>query len=341
MNTPSAKTFVPAALWSAAALCLALCGTAYAAPAVEVELFVENAADMSRAQDWHQLFSELGLSGLQVRGARSGDEVGVQRSGAGGYHVIGRLTAAGEVELPGGRFARGDKGRLKKWLADLSAGGPAAISTGQGEYGLTPRELATIREDLAKPLEFSTQGKPLAEVVNRAQKHLKTRLEVSGGRQLRGKLDDELQGMATGTAIAHALAQAGLAMDPTRGAGGTLLLKVRRSSERTPGWPVGRAATRAPIAVWPELFEQINAEIEDTPVADVLEAMRQRLGKPILFEPSAQRRKSELAKVTVTLPAKRLSYSLILDRVLTKAKLAQEIRVDDADQPFLWVRSRK
>ncbi len=45
--------------------------------------------------------------------------------------------------------------------------------------------------------------------------------------------------------------------------------------------------------------------------------------------------------IPAELPSKRISYSQTLGRVLGQAKLKYELRVDEAEQPFLWVTTFK
>jgi hypothetical protein len=43
----------------------------------------------------------------------------------------------------------------------------------------------------------------------------------------------------------------------------------------------------------------------------------------------------------VNMPPKKTFYKKILDHLLSQAMLRCELRVDDADQPFLWITSTK
>ena len=49
----------------------------------------------------------------------------------------------------------------------------------------------------------------------------------------------------------------------------------------------------------------------------------------------------DLAKVDATVPGKRSTYSLILQKVLRQAMMKPELRLDDAGKPFYWVTTIK
>jgi hypothetical protein len=58
---------------------------------------------------------------------------------------------------------------------------------------------------------------------------------------------------------------------------------------------------------------------------------------------SRWRRASELrlAFIQADVPEKRMTYSQILNKVLLQARLKYELRVDEADKPFLWITTVK
>ena len=56
---------------------------------------------------------------------------------------------------------------------------------------------------------------------------------------------------------------------------------------------------------------------------------------------SMARHQVEPDKVRVTLPAGRTYYKKVLDRMLFQGKLKAELRVDEAEQPVLWISTLK
>ena len=46
-------------------------------------------------------------------------------------------------------------------------------------------------------------------------------------------------------------------------------------------------------------------------------------------------------KAKIGLPKANLSYARILDKLLTQVKCKAEMRLDEADKPFLWITTLK
>ena len=105
-------------------------------------------------------------------------------------------------------------------------------------------------------------------------------------------------------------------------------------------WPVGWPAEEKDVDLLPKLFDYLEAEITDTPLSEVLEAVQARLGVPLLLDrPALARRNIRLDQVRVSLAARRTYYKRVLDQSLSKARLKAQLRVDEAGQPLLWVSS--
>ena len=73
-------------------------------------------------------------------------------------------------------------------------------------------------------------------------------------------------------------------------------------------------------------------------VARVLEAVSKRLKVPLLLDHNALARHGvDVEKSLANAPQARTTYSNLLRKVLSQAKLKYEVRVDEADSPFLWI----
>jgi hypothetical protein len=107
-------------------------------------------------------------------------------------------------------------------------------------------------------------------------------------------------------------------------------------------WPIGwktKTGADKPLA---ELFEFLNVEIKETSVAEAIAAIQARVKAPFLFDTAALARHGiDPAAVQADVPEKRMTYSQILGKVLMQARLKYELRVDDADKPFLWITTVK
>jgi len=92
----------------------------------------------------------------------------------------------------------------------------------------------------------------------------------------------------------------------------------------------------------PKLYEFLPVEIEGAQLTEALQAVRERLDVPMLFDQNSMaRHRVDPAKVRVSLPVGRTYYKKALDRMLFQGKLKAEVRVDEAGQPLLWVSTIK
>jgi Arc/MetJ family transcription regulator len=107
-------------------------------------------------------------------------------------------------------------------------------------------------------------------------------------------------------------------------------------------WPVGWVPQKRVREVLPAMFEPANIEIDDYLLSETLAAISKKLEAPILFDHYALVRHGiEPAAVKVSFPARRTLYSLALRRVLAQARLKHELRVDEAEAPFIWITTQK
>jgi hypothetical protein len=73
-----------------------------------------------------------------------------------------------------------------------------------------------------------------------------------------------------------------------------------------------------------------------------VEAIQARLEVPVFYDRNAMALHGiDPAQSPAELPSKRISYSQTLNRLLSQAKLKYELRVDEAEKPFLWITSIK
>src|SRR5215469_7867227 len=148
---------------------------------VELELATSSNFPATAQQEWYRLLSELGVDGLRIRKAQSGDKVEVKVAGskqAPVYRVVGRLASGNQVELPGGKFSSQDRAGLSKWLAKLRAEGPQSSGSGTTPFGLNAKQLAAANADLATRVAFDTKGIAPAEFLERLAPALNYSLNV-------------------------------------------------------------------------------------------------------------------------------------------------------------------
>ncbi|MGD9647552.1 MAG: hypothetical protein AB7U73_17690, partial [Pirellulales bacterium] len=92
----------------------------------------------------------------------------------------------------------------------------------------------------------------------------------------------------------------------------------------------------------PKLFEFLNVEIDGISVGEAVANIAPRLEVPVLYDRAALARHDiDVNSVDAAIPAKRTSYSLLLNRLLFQARLKYELRVDDGNRPFVWITTIK
>jgi hypothetical protein len=315
---------------------------------VSLELVTEKGLPVTGTQQWYQVLTDVGVTNLRIRSANGGDETGIEKHGtkeAPSYQVVGIVKADNTLYLPGGKFTTRDAARLKKWLADLSDLGSEGVTQPKSAFGMTPSQILDVNDDLKKPVAVATKDMPAAQAMEKIAAGLKHGFEIdAAARQaLAGtKVEEDLIGLSSGTAVAVILRPAGLVLSPERPAGGTIQYRVSKPAAGRESWPIGWKLEDSDRKVLPKLFEMINVEIDETPVSDAVAALESRLKIPFLWDHNALALHGiDPAKVEAKLPAKKLSYSLILQRVLSQAKLKKELRVDEAGRPFLWITTIK
>lgn len=315
-------------------------------PRVELELVMEPDFPTEQARQWSATLSKAGIDNVRIRAAAPGDRVRVERTGtarAPSYKVTGLLTRDQKLVLPGGKFAASDAAGIAAWLGRLQESGPEELSARPGAFGLLPSQLVATHESLSGKVDFSTKGKPPQEVVAKIAAALKLKVRLDGAAQQAlaecDPVGDELLGLTHGTALAAAIRPAGLVLVPAK-SGAAVELAIVDSRSAKESWPIGWPIKEAPRDVLPELFKMIPAEVHDTPLGETLEAIRGRVKAPMVVDYNALARlRVDLETTKVNLPKSNTYYAKVLDRILFPIHLKYELRVDEADQPFLWITS--
>jgi hypothetical protein len=82
--------------------------------------------------------------------------------------------------------------------------------------------------------------------------------------------------------------------------------------------------------------------VQGVSLTTVLNAVAGRMKVPILVDHNALARHGvEPDKVTIAIPPGRTTYDRLLRRALSKPQLKYEVRVDEADQPLIWITTMK
>jgi hypothetical protein len=317
---------------------------------VELEVITEPGLPVTAAHEWMAALKDQRLASVRIRSPQVGDREEVRKRGseaAPSFQVIGVLTARNTLRVPGGEFRPADKAGLRQWLAKLQEGGESALFEKPGAFGLSARQLVAVHDALSVPVLASTKGQKSFDIL----KQIAGRLTLSfsaddAARQVMmadALVADELQGLSAGTAMAAILRPLGLVMVPQKQPGGEIKLWVTEVRRSSVSWPVGWPSEKPPREALPELFTFLNAEIEEEPLSQALtEVVGRRLKVPLLVDHnSLARQRIDMTQIRVSLPPGRTYYQKIVDRLLYQAKLKSDLRVDEANKPFLWISTVK
>ncbi len=347
-------------------LILAWAPACAAAPRVELELATERGVQITAPQQWLQLLASIGIENVRIRGATKGDVPAATNRGttqAPSYHVVGILTADNRLRLAGGTFGQGDRERIKDYFDRLAADGAESMTAVRGMFGLTEAEIHAVFDDLSPPVAFDTKGLALRDVLDRFREQFRIGLKVDAGAesivQNAPAVADNVRGISAGTGLAILLRSTGLVLRPDKPRGQAIELRVLLNPAVAQGdaktalsyqragktddstlqfWPVGWEPHETPNRSAPSLFELLNAEIDGFTLTETLAAIGPRLKVPILLDHAALAANGvDPEKVQVRIPKTRTSYSRVISRAASQARLGSSLRIDEAGHPFLWI----
>lgn len=315
---------------------------------VSMELLTEPGFAIDGQRQWIDALSKIGITSVRIRSARPDEEPSVANRGTEDqprYAVVGMLSSDNRLHLPGLTVKMSDRQKLTDWLSRLSGGGKDAITGDPGAFGLTAKQFLELHEAIKPAFKQSTKGQPVRTVVKQivADLPVQVGLDASVEKLLEEgePVADELQGLSRATALAAAVRPLGLVVLVTgqgQRAGG---LRIAQPQEKQEPWPVGLTPVGGPNKSAPTLFKFVSVEINEEPLSSALEAIAGRIKLPILFDHNALALQDIDMNMKVSLPAKKTFYKKIIDDLLFQAKLRSELRVDDRDEPFLWITTIK
>jgi hypothetical protein len=314
---------------------------------ITVELATESGFPIDGQRRWIDALKDLGFASLRIRTARPGEKESVTNRGSEDaplYAVVGLLTVRNRLILPGGQFSINDRGEIAKWFETLRTEGVGGPTKQTLAFGLSEDELLQFHEQVSQPLTFATEGKRAGDVVRQLVRELGLACEVTTKATQafyrNETVPDELRGVSAGTALAATLRPLGLVAAPRKKSRQDLQLLIADVREIDETWPVGWPLQKSPYKVAPDLFKKLPVEIKNTPLSEVMAAIQQRVNMPFLLDHNAlARQKIDPETVLVSFQPRSQSYSYrkVIDSILFKARLTSELRVDEAEQPFLWI----
>jgi hypothetical protein len=324
--------------------------SAVAQAPVSLEVITQEGMPLERQPQWLEALKKIGFTSVRMRSAQASEEPVITNRGTDDnprYTVIGVLTSDNQLHLPGLTVRPGQREQLEQWLTRLREGGEDAVTGAQGAFGLTAKQFVTLHDAVKPGIEFETKGKSVHGVVKQIVDSMPVTVELDATAQaaLAGneQVPDELRGLSRGTALAAAVRPLGLIVTVTgqgRRAGG---LRVAKPTSKDTAWPVGIAPGKdaPPDELVPALFKFINVEINERPLTEALHAIQGRIEIPVLWDHNALAKHAVDVQTKVSFAPKKTFYKRIIDDLLYQAMLRSELRVDDADKPFLWITTIK
>jgi hypothetical protein len=338
-------------LWLVAATTCLLSTTAtfVAAQApVSLELITESGFPAEGQPRWLESLKTLGFTSVRIRSARADEEPLITNRGTDEnprYAVIGVLTKDNQLHLPGLTVRPGQRQSLADWLARLREGGEDAITGVAGAFGLTAKQFVVLHDAVKSAIAFETKGKLVRDVVQQIMDSAPVAVEIDPTAEpvIAGneRVSDDLQGLSRGTALAAVVRPRGLVVIVTGQGKRVAGLRITKPTGDEEAWPVGIAPTTPPDKLAPALFKFINVEINERPLSEAITALQERIQIPVLFDHNALAKHEVDIRAKVNFPPKKTFYKKIVDDLLFQAMLRSELRVDDADKPFLWITTIK
>ena len=326
---------------------LLFASTTAARPQVRFELAAKKGVPLTGQQRWVMTLRGL-ADGIRIRKARNTDKPEIRDTGTRfkpSYLVIGILTARNSLVVPGATFRTTDRTEIVRWINRLRIDGIEAVAEPKGQFGLTEKQWVTVYKALQQRVEISTNNLRSFDVAAQIAKSVSVpfALDAASRRVLKGnhRVADEYQGLTSGTAMAALLHSLGLVMVPEKPQGEDLQIGVVKMGEVVHHWKIGSTPEKAPARALPKLFTKLNVTIDDQPVATVVEAVQKRLKVPVIKDhPALIKQGIDPSRDKVTLPEQSSYYHSILRDSLRQAGMKYELRVDELDQPFLWITAR-
>lgn len=315
-----------------------------AAAPIEIEVAAVPGAPVSELQTWSRVLGRIDLARVTLRGARGNEQPEVKTEDYGGvtrYKVRALLSRGNELVLPGGRFGLGDSDKLKEHLLGL----PEALdeaSIERGLFGLTQEDFTNLLRSFREPVLDSTVDVPRGVWLREQTDDLPAPCEWSpAARKALASskpLGIELRGLSRGTAVAIALRQEGLALFPRQHRREPLQLQISELANLDDAWPTGWKPEQTMRQIAPGAYRVTTIEIANYTLAQALTALEKPLGLRIVYDPWAlAKNQIDPTKVMVKVPRKKLLIKNAVTTCLSQARLAGELRVDDAGAPFYWV----
>jgi len=315
---------------------------------VTIEILTSGAGAGLATLQWRPIFERIGMA-VRIRAGIGGEKPRTKERRFGRLRrvtVTGRLGRRGELVFEGRKFTTADAAALKEWLRELKTYGAQGSPKGKPLWGLTRTQFQTLYSALSRTMTTDVAGLTLETALMKttpatgysvrysvaARKWMKSRFSMVP------KVGQSSRGMTRGTALAMLLSEYGLGFRPLRTPEGKIELTLDPLSKTTDVWPIGWKLKESRIKTVPGLFKFVPVELDEVPLSDVLHAIEIRTKIPIRTDSYRIRSSGiDMAKIHVTYPRRRTTWSQLIRGVTTSHKLARRYRIDERGHPFIWI----
>lgn len=311
-----------------------------AALPIDLEVATAPGTPISAPQAWSRVLGQLDLGSVRLRGLRGDERPSIEARKIGNgtrYRLLAILDRSNQLVVPDRRFRLSDRRAMQRYFQELPAQA-AYQAEDRGRFGLTEPQFRQIYAEFSQPVGFSTLQESAHVVVTRLQKQLATPVHRRKSPRNSKRVGVELQGFSLGTALAFALRTDGLALRPEQLPGEKLQLTIDTYDAQRESWPVGWKPAVSSRQSAPQLYERRNIEIAGFTLRQTLDALQPALKIPVVMDQWVlAQQQIDPGKSQVSLAKQRTFLKSALGKLLSQAKLAEEVRVDELEQPFLWV----
>ena len=326
-----------------ASLVFFLMGRVCSAESVELNVVPSARASFGAAHEWARALGTL--RNVRVR-SNSNQRAQADVKWVGStLHITALIGSRDELVVPGKSFSIRQTKALAAWIdAQKKARAKGGQEPRDQQFGLTASEIKRVHSLLKPPVTMSTKDISALQCLRDISRGsaLPIRLDKRARAALQAaKNKTEWQGLSVGTALAGVLRPQELVLVP-KVQSGRIQLLVQPERVAKDSWPVGWPPELKKHEIVPKLFDTLPAEIYDTPIRDVMNAIETRLDTPIIFDEgllAAADNDPDKTKVTVTL--KRSFYGKVIRQAVFNANMKSELRVDERGKGFFWITSAK
>lgn len=321
---------------------------------VELTLLTDRRASPTLQQQWIEALQDVKADRVTVRTAGR-PKPSIEESKFRGAKIVqvNGVIDQRKIRLPGKSFTISQTSAIADYLESLRADGANEALAEKMAFGLSAEQLVAFHEQMNMVVDRSTSGLTPPQTI----KYLLEKMPVPHRKVADNGRDDalqnlapsseiaipELSGMTVGTALAITLRSQGQVFRPMRKQGRAVELLIENESQSKESWPAGWPVEAAPVVAMPKMFERIPLAVYDTPMTDVINAIKSRMDVPFLIDPKCRidgdGNPVDLSQRRVTFESKKTSYSLALSKILTqhRPRLQQEIRQDERGNLFVWI----